>query len=298
MPIPHVTVCVCTFKRPGRLPALLAALAGQRTDDRFTVSIVVVDNDGLRSAADPVAAFRSTPGACEVTYDAEPVQNIALARNRAVDAARGEYVAFIDDDELPGNDWLLTLLATLERLQPDGVLGPVLPRYEIAPPQWILAGRFHERPSHATGEVLGWLRTRTGNALLKRAMFDIPGNRFDPQFGSGGEDRDLFRRLIEQGRTFVWCAEAPVYEFVPPERCKRMFMLRRALLRGKTPYNHNPVSYLKSAVAIPVYALMLPFLLPFGHHHFMKRLVSLFDHVGRLLWLFRADVVKEKYVIE
>ena len=123
--------------------------------------------------------------------------------------------------------------------------------------------------------------------------------RFRPEFGSGGEDKDFFRRMIAQGNRFVWCAEAHVYETVPPERLSRSFMLRRALLRGKTPYNQStPLSYLKSLVAIPLYTLLLPLLFFIRHHLFMKYLISFFDHIGRILAFLKINVVKEKYVVE
>ena len=46
----------------------------------------------------------------ELDYHVESTSNIALARNKAVQSASGQYLAFIDDDEVPLNDWLLTLL--------------------------------------------------------------------------------------------------------------------------------------------------------------------------------------------
>jgi cellulose synthase/poly-beta-1,6-N-acetylglucosamine synthase-like glycosyltransferase len=84
--------------------------------------------------------------------------------------------------------------------------------------------------------------------LLRSSIFKDKDNWFRAEFGSGGEDRDLFRRLIDKGCKFVWCAEAPVYEVVPPERFKRSFMLRRALLRRK-PLITTVAAYIKSLFA-------------------------------------------------
>jgi succinoglycan biosynthesis protein ExoM len=60
--------------------------------------------------------------------------------------ARGTLVAMIDDDELPGDDWLLQLLRTLVARRADGVLGPVRPLFEAPPPQWILRERLLRTP--------------------------------------------------------------------------------------------------------------------------------------------------------
>src|SRR6266850_2216588 len=89
-------------------------------------------------------------------YCVESQQNIARARNKAVENAEGDFVAFIDDDEFPTQDWLRTLLATLTEYQVDGVLGPVKPHFDAAPPRWIVEGGFHDRPEDPTGKRLDW----------------------------------------------------------------------------------------------------------------------------------------------
>jgi hypothetical protein len=55
---------------------------------------------------------------------------------------------------------------------------------------------------------------------------------------------------------------------------------------------------LKSAVAVPGYAIALPFLLLMGQDKFMKYLVKAFDHLGRLLAVVGIDLVSEQYVTE
>src|SRR5205823_14051562 len=107
---PHVTVCICTYKRVALLNRLLAELARQATDGQFSYSIVVADNDRDESARLPSAEFAARSNVA-LTYCVEPRQNIALARNRAIQHATGDFVAFIDDDECPTDRWLLTLFA-------------------------------------------------------------------------------------------------------------------------------------------------------------------------------------------
>ena len=103
--LPHIDVCVCTYKRTRYLAYLLERLSAVDTGDLFTYSIVVVDNDRSRSAEPVVASFEEV-SSLYVQYLVEPRQNIALARNMAVRTGRGEFIAFIDDDEYPAEDWL------------------------------------------------------------------------------------------------------------------------------------------------------------------------------------------------
>ena len=107
-PSRHISVCICTFKRPALLNRLLQALEEQETDALFTFSIVVADNDEARSAEAAVAEFAANT-TIAVKYCVQPQQNISLTRNKAIENATGDYIAFIDDDEFPIKRWLVTL---------------------------------------------------------------------------------------------------------------------------------------------------------------------------------------------
>jgi succinoglycan biosynthesis protein ExoM len=291
----HITVCVCTFRRPALLRRALEGIARQRTNDTLTFAVVVADND-INESARAVAhefAGRSKIG---LTYCVEPRQNIALARNRALAEAHGEFVAFIDDDESPSPEWLGALVDACDAYKSAGALGPVHPEFEQPPPRWVLKGGFCERPVHQTGQTMLWQHTRTGNVLLRRAILGSASEPFDPLFSNGGEDIDFFRRMTGDGHVFVWCNEAVVYEVVPPDRLTRGYMLRRALLRGrntlKLPGRRQSVA--RSFAAVPLYVAALPFTLFRGQHVFMKFAISLCDHLGRLLGLVGLNPVNKR----
>lgn len=295
----HVSICVCTYKRPDCLRRLLDALDTQDTCGLFTYSVVVVDNDDKRSGETVVGQFIAA-SSLAVRYCVEPRQNIALARNKAIENADGDLVAFIDDDEFPIKQWLLILFRTYHEYHVDGVLGPVKPHFDEAPPTWVVKGKFYDRPTYPTGFIIDWRKGRTGNVLLNRRILTLPDQLFRPEFRTG-EDQDFFRRMIGKGHVFVWCDEAVAYEVVPDMRWKRSVMLRRALLRGATSVLH-PTSgkkeIVKSAIAVPLYMAALPLTLVLGQDKLMLLLVKLFDHIGRLLAVAGIDPVKEPYVTE
>jgi succinoglycan biosynthesis protein ExoM len=296
---PHISVCVCTYKRADLLMRLLLELGKQETDGQFTYSIVVVDNDHLRSA-EPVVAEFAQASTIPIKYCVQPKQNIALARNEAIHNAQGEFIAFIDDDEFPIPSWLLTLFKALEKYGVDGVLGPVKPHFDIPPPEWVVQGKFYDRPSYPTGFVIDWRKGRTGNVLFRRSILTSDDQLFRPEFRAG-EDQDFFRRLIEKGHVFIWCHEAMAYEVVPPIRYKPTFLLRRALLLGEVSLRHPTFGardVVTSLVAVPTYTVALPFALVLGQGRFMLLLMKLFNHLGRLLALIGMNPVKEPYVTE
>jgi succinoglycan biosynthesis protein ExoM len=296
-PIAHISVCVCTYKRPALLKRLLAELDRQQTDGLFTFSIVVADNDEAKSAEATIIEF-CLSSVTPVKYCVQPRQNIALARNKAVENADGEYLAFIDDDEFPAPDWLLTLFNACNEYQVDGVLGPVKRHFDEVPPTWMRKSRFYDRKVNPTGMRVDWQEARTGNVLLKRQMLVGDTAPFRSEFRAG-EDQDFFRRKIEEGRVFIWSAEAEAFEVVPPARWKRMYLLRKALLRGATASlqpSCGAASIAKSTIAVAFYAIALPFVLPLGQHRFMTLLVKLCDHLGKLLAILKINPMKDPYV--
>jgi succinoglycan biosynthesis protein ExoM len=289
--IPNICVCICTFKRPELLAKLLRALQDQRTDGLFTVSAVVVDNDASCSARDTVlklAAELKYP----IRYEAEPKQNIALARNRGVLNADGEFIATIDDDEVPCKEWLFLLLQTLRACNADAVLGPVCPTYPPEAPTWLIRSGLCDRETYPTGTVLTREHPlRTGNTLLHRRIFADGKKLFREEYGrTGGEDGDFFAARVDDGFKFVWCAEAPAYEDVPPDRCVLSYYLKRFLrfgaLTGKrmragiVPLWMNFFKSLAVSItflpAIPVWALL-------GKHIFARNFSKYLYHLSRFL---------------
>jgi hypothetical protein len=108
---------------------------------------------------------------------------------------------------------------------------------------------------------------------------------------------DFFRRMEEKGFRFIWCNEAAVHEVVPLHRCKRLFLIKRALLRGGNSFRHPEGRWqnvAKAVVAIPVYVVALPILQLGGHHLFMRYLVKLCDHTGRLLEVVRLNPFRQR----
>jgi len=296
MAIPLITVCICTFKRPAFLEHLLRKLESQRTDNLFEYDVVVADNDETRSA-EPVVASCASSSNLKITYCVEPVANIARARNTAVAQARGDLIAFIDDDEFPTEEWLYSLFRTREAHRAGGVLGPVLPHFQQEPPAWLTKGRFFDRPRYPTGRPIAWFEARSGNVLFVREILEQLDPPFRTQFATAGEDMDFFRRAIERGFSFVWCDEAEVFEFVPASRCTRRYLLRRAVLRGSNFPKHptdRAKNAVKSLVALPCYTVALPVLAIVGHHVFITYLIKVLDHASRLLAFAGLPLLSER----
>lgn len=297
--VPHISVCVCTYLRPHMLGRLLNELSRQDSSGLFTFSIVVADNDEARSAERTVDEFRAR-FEIPIVYCVEPRRNIALARNKVVAYATGDYIAFIDDDEFPAPLWLQTLFKNCNDYKVDGVLGPVKRHFDQTPPAWFKKSSIYDRPVNPTGEHVEWEDARTGNVLFRKRIIEGETDPFRPEFRAG-EDQDFFRRKSEEGYKFIWSADAVVFETIPPARWKRSYILRKAALQGATAAlqpNCGPVNIIKSIIAVPLYLAISPIVFLLGQHLFMALMVKIFDHGGKLLMRMGINPIHEEYVSE
>lgn len=230
-----ISVCICTFRRPALLLALLDAVGRQqRAGLGDCIEIVVVDNDPGHSANSVLTTWRGPPG-FHLVFLHVPEPNISAARNAVTQKATGDWIVFVDDDETPGDDWLLNLVDAQRRFQADAVFGPVVPRYETGTPDWIRTGRYFERRRFASGTAIDEADARTGNVLVKASRLKALKGPFEQAFGrTGGEDSVLFRDLLAMGCVFVWCDEASVWEVVPSDRANASWLLRRSFRVGQT----------------------------------------------------------------
>ena len=287
----HICVCICTYKRPELLRGLLSKLEEQETEGLFDYSIVIVDNDRYESARQTVETF-ARQSKNSIGYYVEPEQNIALARNKALENATGDFIGFIDDDEYPSNTWLLNLYTALNTYKPNGgVLGPVIPRYQEGAPKWLIKSKICERANHPTGTILDWNMTRTGNALLSRKIFQENSFLFDQRYGQcGGEDKELFKLLMANGYLFIWCREAEVYEVIYPSRWKLSHYLYRAVLNGgdngKWYCRGSLVYFTRSLISFTCYTGLLSVSIFMGKHYIYKYLIKAVFDFARIMGCF------------
>lgn len=295
---PHICICICTYKRSELLRRLLSKLEEQQTEGLFDYSIVIVDNDRSESARQTVESC-TRQSKTSISYYVEPEQNIALARNKAIENAKGDFIGFIDDDEFPSNTWLLNLYTAFNTYQPNGgVLGPVFPYYPEGTPQWLIKSKICDRPNHPTGTILDWNMTRTGNVLLSKKIFD--GNRFlfDAKKGrTGGEDKELFKLLMQHGHSFIWCRKADVYEVIYAVRWKLSHYLYRSLMNGGVTgkeYGKYSLYLIRSLISLLCYIVLLSVSIFSGKHYIYKYFIRVVYDFGRVMGCLGIVFVKER----
>ncbi|WP_417347055.1 glycosyltransferase family 2 protein [Ferrimonas sp.] len=226
-----ISVCLCTYKRP-QLLETLSSLQAQKLPPGVAMEISIADNDAEGSGKAVVDAFRRST-TFRVHYEIQPEKNICCARNTTVKNAKGDWLAFIDDDEIAEPDWLASLLQCAHFHNADVVLGAVHIDYPPQTPKWILDGDFFRKYTPPTGTEMSV--GSTCNALVSRTVLPDPKAPFDPRFGiTGGGDTEFFNRMYRRGARLVSCREALVSETVEENRLNKDYLMRKATRIGET----------------------------------------------------------------
>lgn len=232
-----VAVCICTYRRPAMLGALLARLvdAASKAAELARVGIVVVDDDPDRSA-ERVASCAEQHFALGVRYVHAGAQNIAIARNLAMQKGieTASLVAFIDDDCLPSEDWLHELVKIFGIGGADIVTGVCLDHFTQQCPQWLQRAPYFDRPlTEPDGTIVtsGYIK----NILIASDAILRADLKFRPDFGrTGGEDEMFLIDARRAGLKNRRAAHAFVTEQVPAQRLTFQYQLRRRFWYGNT----------------------------------------------------------------
>lgn len=217
--LPTLTIAICTKDRTDDLAACLRRLLEVRAAEPgggAGVEILVVDNapsdDRTRELVAALPAVR---------YATDPMPGLDFARNRAIEAATGELLAFVDDDVTVDRGWLTGLRqALLENPDAGAVTGLVLPA-ELRTEAQILferRGGFQkhfatrrygrELPGHPFYPCLGGqYGTGCNMAWRRRVLVELGG--FDEALDAGaalpgGGDTDMFYRAVRAGYPLVY----------------------------------------------------------------------------------------------
>jgi succinoglycan biosynthesis protein ExoM len=230
----RVAVCTVTYQRPEGLKRLIDGLnrLAFSTSKPPTLELIIVDNDPAGLACRFCEGLRSDlnwPLRCLT----EPRRGISYARNKAVTCAvdDADFVAFIDDDEVPEPSWLDELLYAQRWYDADVVAGRVLSYFAEPVSPWIEKGNFFANARYPTGYVLD--HAHTNNVLVRSEVFKNMWPLFDERFAlSGGEDTHFFMRVHRAGHKIVWADDAVVYEWIPKSRANAKWVIRRAYNGG------------------------------------------------------------------
>lgn len=235
-----ISVVICTYTEK-RWPLLERSVASIETQSlRPLETIVVVDNNpALYERAK--AAF---PSVQIVLHEGQ--RGAAGARNTAVRGARGDLLAFIDDDSHADPEWLARLAGWYEDPEVATVGGAILPTWHSTPPSWFpeeflwVVGCTYRGLPLTASEVRNLI---AANMSVRRDVFEALGG-FNEDLGRiggnalGCEETELCIRARQQlGAKVIYDPAAMVWQYVPPERANWRYFFKRCFAEGLSKAN-------------------------------------------------------------
>jgi GT2 family glycosyltransferase len=243
--VPFVSVIIPTHDRPEQLAALVHSIIASDYPSTY-FEIIVVDSAPSSDATSQIIE-RYYKDSSQVRYVREDRAGSSNARNRGVALARGEIVAFADDDVLVDHHWLAEMVRGFYAGEDVGcVTGLIVPlEMETQTQEWFeqfggfcksgFARRMYNLTNHRPATPLfpynvGLYGAGASMAFRRSALLAIKG--FDPALGPatlalGGEDIDAMLRMILGGRTLLYSPAAITYH-----RARREYAQFRRQMQG------------------------------------------------------------------
>lgn len=243
-PTPLISAIICTHNRADLVAKAVRSLFKQELQaDQFEV--IVVDNASVDNTGKVIAKLaEEAPSLLRYVCVYESRPGISHARNAGVRQARGQYVAFLDDDGIAVPNWLQSFIDIFSRSKNIGAVGgPIRPIWMKPRPRWLSGylGSYYSvldlgsqmRPYRP--DLNEWLG---GGNLAVLHRFMMGEKTFSTRLGRSGnsllsnEETFLLQGIIAQGFQ-VWYQPAAVIDHhVHADRLNRIWLLRRCFWQG------------------------------------------------------------------
>lgn len=233
-PRPKVSVIVRTYNRPELLAKALASLKAQRFKDFETVVV----NDGGSESASEVCRAAALPG---LRYFRAVHGGPSAALNRGLEMARGDYIAFLDDDDIVYPNHLEVLVAALEKADGPGLAYPQVKYNHFDGKGRLTATEVHTEPDIDLDKCLRYDPIASMLVLVSRECFEKLG-MFIESLVTTAHDWEMWIRIIKH-YPFYYVPElsAEYEERDRPDRATRTGLFETFYYSNLMLYFHRAV---------------------------------------------------------
>jgi glycosyltransferase involved in cell wall biosynthesis len=240
-----LSIVICSYNRAPfverNLPALLTQT--EKYTGKQRVEVIVVDNNSNDNIEEVTSALKKEYR--NVSFTKELSQGLSYARNKGWKKARGEYVAYIDDDAKVHAEWLRTVLQSIKKNNPLLLGGPVFPDFESKPAWWVNQKDFIRLDDYEIGplpEARAIKGFAGGNMIIKRKVLQ-EFHGFNPNYGMQGdtvklgEEVEFAQRIYKKygNRTFNH-PKIAVDHFEPTKKLTIQGYWERSFAAGQSMY--------------------------------------------------------------
>jgi len=223
-----LSVIICTYNRAESLKRTFDSLMNQQgVNDKKLWELLIVDNNSNDQTSEVVEKYMENTR-LNIRYVFEPRQGKTYALNTGISNARGQVLAFTDDDVIADSKWVASIMEAAQNYRYEGFGGKVVPLWPSAVPPWIQPTGPYAKPivgspivSHDCGDEIKeygesmWVPIGA-NMFFRREVFEKYGE-FRTDLGPKGEiygpyeDSELGFRLKKNGERILYFPRAVIY---------------------------------------------------------------------------------------
>ena len=218
-----LSIIISTYNNSASLIRTLASVVLQDADNRLW-ECVVVNNASTDDTAKCFEAFAKQHAEVNLRMVDEPRKGLSYGRNCGIAAAKGQFVAFIDDDETIDKGFVSAYIDLFYNHSAFAAAGALKVCYETARPKWMshYTEKMIANPVDLGNKITTITRTIVpagGNMAFNKEVFNIYGY-FDTNLGRqgetllGGEENEFFDRIRNLGERIFYTPKAVAYHHI------------------------------------------------------------------------------------
>lgn len=223
-----VSVIVCSYNRADSLRDTLQSLVQQKSGG-VNFEVIVVDNNSNDQTKAVIQSFNG-----KLKYIFEPKQGLSYARNTGIRQAKGQVIAFTDDDVIVDENWVYSIHKCFRETKALMVAGKIERLWNCEHPDWFsddISGplivqdlgdrrkKWDSRTRHTVGANMAFHHS----VFEKYGLFSENLGRKGDQL-IGGEDREIFSRLFVNNAPIFYEPSAVIHHKVEQERLTKEYM--------------------------------------------------------------------------
>jgi len=248
-----VSAVLCSYNRARFIVKAVDSIFNQNFD-RSLYEVIVVDNNSTDNTIELLKEYKQQHPDYNFRWVIEENQGVAFTRTRCAKEAKGEIVAYLDDDSIAQPGWLQNIVNFFDE-NPDvwSIGGKITPYYLTEIPEWYskyffgLVGEFNL--GNKTKRLTGQKYPCGANMSFRKKVFEEIGY-FNHELGRRGkgllatEEKDIYMRILNYGKKVFYLPHVEVLHAVENNKFDKDYVRRhsrgigggeRLRLKGDTP---------------------------------------------------------------
>jgi glycosyltransferase involved in cell wall biosynthesis len=233
-----ISAVICSYNRARFIINAVESIFNQDFD-KSLYEVIVVDNNSTDDTIALLAAWKTTHPGYNFSYYTEHNQGVAYTRTRCAKEAKGEIIAYLDDDSTAQPGWLASIVSFFDE-HPDtwSVGGKIIPKFLTGIPDWYskyffgLVGNFDQGPQ--VKRLTGARYPCGANMAFREKVFEEIGY-FNTDLGRKGagllanEEKDIYLRILAQHHNVYYLPHVAVLHCVEANKFDKAYVRRHSM---------------------------------------------------------------------